>query len=199
MLSQIFSEWLSPLQHWDWSLPVMDWFFWPISYSGCWCFVFPAQPGSGPAWLFHDYQPNSGPTTLISHFGFDLIRSISVNHRVSMSTVTYRAWFCKTSLQPTPLSPADINPTHWLFSHFSYDDAHTSSIIHSYCEWKCSSCSITVSGHFPLVLYDIFQTLVTTTHCDLTSLLFYVNEWGKGYTLPSWNLQSALTQTNFPN
>lgn len=78
-------------------------------------FCFPAQPGSGPARererLFHDYQPSSGPTALTSHFGLDLIRSISVNHRVSMSTVTCRAWFCKTSLQsPPPNTHTQPNP-----------------------------------------------------------------------------------------
>lgn len=52
---------------------------------------------------------------------------------------------------------------------------------------------------FPLALHDIFQTLVTTNHFDLTSLLFYVNEGGKGYTLPSCNSYKTFTDTDkFP-
>lgn len=81
--------------------------------SECWClscflvvFVLnKARVGTRKESLdyFVEYQPSSGPTALTSHFGLDLIRSISVNHRVAMSTVTCRAWFCKKkNLTPAP-------------------------------------------------------------------------------------------------
>lgn len=128
----------------------MDWFPWPISHPGCWCCVFQLNQGQDQPerepWLFHDYQPSSGPTALTSHFGLDLIRSISVNHRVAMSTVTCRAWFCKTSLH-TPLFPTHTNPTHWLFSpFFLWWCSH--HLHHNHL--RCSSWSITQTPHLSL-------------------------------------------------
>lgn len=145
------------------------------------------QPEREP-WLFHDYQPSSGLTTLISHFGFDLIRSISVNHRVSMSMVTCRAWFCKTSLQPTPPFPNTHKPNPLtIFPIFSNDgDAHTISIIPTLngdVHLAQSQCPPLFSS----VLNDIFQTPMTTFDFELTLLLFYGNEGGRGYKLPSYN------------
>lgn len=115
--------------------PVTHWFLQPINYTGLFLgFFSSARVRTSPdreSWLFHDYQPGFGPKTLISHFGSDLIRSISVNHRVSVSTVTCRAWFCKTSLHPIipPLHPnthTQTQPTTSIF--FPYYDAHSSIV-----------------------------------------------------------------------
>lgn len=153
MLSQILLKWV---EH-------RDWCWWRCSYGLVsltskppWMlvFCFSAQPGSGLArrkpWLFHDYQPSSGPTALTSHFGLDLIRSISVNHRVAMSTVTCRAWFCKTSLSHPPLFPTHTNPTHWLFSPFSFLWWCSHHLHHNHFRWECSSFSITQTSYLSL-------------------------------------------------
>lgn len=90
-----------------------------LHYMLVFCFsTEPRQNQKEGHGYFVDYQLSSGSTVFTSHFGLDLIRSISVNHRVAMSTMTCSPWFCKTSLQPPVLSPLHTNPIIQLFSLF---------------------------------------------------------------------------------
>lgn len=138
----------------------LDLFFYPISHPECWVFVFQLSQGQKiQPWLFHDNQSSSGPTALTFHFSLHLIRSISVNHRVAMSTVTCRARFLQKP-QSTPHPPQPLLNTHkpnplTIFPIFPYVDALTIASITTLDGGV--SCSITDSS--PTFLFSLGRNI----------------------------------------
>lgn len=140
------------------------------------------QP-EGESQLFHDCQPSFGLTTPISHFGFDLIRSISVNHRVWMKTLTCKACFFLNPTTAPPASKSNPLTPFFLFSPWCRSSNPTFNR-------GCPSRSATF---FPIHDWHIINSL-----CDLwlpvTFPLFCGNEGGRGTTfLPAKALKSSLT------
>lgn len=116
--------------------------------------------------IFVNYQSSSGLKGPISHFGLDLIRSISANHRVAVEHSGMQSMVLQDF---TPTSPLLNTKTHAddYFQAFSYTEAHIAYIM-------LSPYRYTV----PLKTFQSSKTL--TFDFGLTLGVFYGNEGGRG-------------------